>query len=292
MSRQFLSSFFLSCVAESKLTQTTLFTFTVVASAILGPVRAAETWPQFRGVNSAARSTSRAKLPERIGPQTNVIWKTELPPGHSSPVVFGKRIYLSAVQSGKLLTLGVDRVRGVVMWQVETPHEQLESLHRIGSHAQATPATDGQRVISFFGSSGLFCYDTLGKLLWQRRMGPFNNDFGAAISPILADDWIILCQDHDTGSFIAAIDKHTGDTVWQTDRSEFPRNYCTPVIVESAGSKQIVVAGTLRIVGYDFATGKELWDGAGHVSWRLFQSCHRRFRYGLHRHLGRRCGTG
>lgn len=233
----------------------------LVVSAVDMP--AADSWPQFRGVNGSARSTATDKLPAKVGPSDNVVWKTPLPPGHSSPVVWSNRIFLTAVRDEKLLTLALDRSSGKIIWEVEAPHNGLEQIHRIGSHAQATPATDGEVVVSFFGSSGLFCYQPSGKPLWRRPMGPFNNDFGAAISPIIVDDWVILCQDHDTDSFLMAIDKRTGETVWRTDRSEFPRNYCTPVIVEVDGEKQIVVAGTLRVVGYDLASGEEQWTVRG-----------------------------
>lgn len=234
----------------------------IVAGAA-GRVQSAESWPRFRGVNGSAQSLSPDKLPQEIGPTKNVLWKVALPPGHSSPIVQDGRIYLTAERSDKLVTLAYDCQNGKLLWEAEAPHEKLEQIHSIGSHAQPTPATDGERVVSFFGSCGLFCYDTSGKLLWQRPMGPFNNDFGAAISPIIVDDWVILCQDHDTGSFLEAIDKQTGKMVWKTDRSEFPRNYCTPVITESDGKKQIVIAATLRIVGYDFETGKEAWTVRG-----------------------------
>ena len=235
----------------------------LVVAAMTTKLPATESWPQFRGINGSARSTSSEQLPDELSPSVNVIWKVKCPPGHSSPAIFGKTIYLTAVRDEQLLTLALDRDNGRVRWEAEAPHEGLEEIHRIGSHAQATSATDGGRVVSFFGSCGLFCYDTSGKLLWKRPMGPFNNGFGAAISPILVDDWVILCQDHDTDSFLMAIDKQTGKTVWTTDRSEFPRNFCTPVIAEVDGKKQIVVAGTLRVVGYDAATGKEIWTVRG-----------------------------
>jgi len=223
----------------------------------------AKAWPQFRGYNASGRAVSHAKLPTKIGPESRVVWKVALPPGHSSPVVFGDRIYVTAVRNEKLLTIGLDRKDGQILWEVEAPYETLELIHPIGSYAQSSPVTDGERVVSLFGSCGLFCYDTRGNLLWKKPMGPFNNGFGAGSSPIIVDDWIILSQDHDTDSFLAAIDKRTGRTVWKTDRSEFPRNYCTPVIWEVDGKKQIVVAATLRVVGYDFETGKELWTVRG-----------------------------
>lgn len=237
-----------------------LMTLSVVAQQ---SVMAAENWPQFRGVESRGIATSKASLPTEIGPGQQVVWKTSLPPGHSSPVVYGDRIFLTAERDGKLLTVALDRASGKVLWERIAPHEKLEAIHRIGSHAQSTPASNGKRVVSFFGSSGLFCYDTAGKLQWHRPLGPFTNTFGAATSPIIVDGRVILCQDHDTDSFLASYDLGTGKTVWKTDRSEFPRNYCTPIVWNVDGKRQIVVAATLRVVGYDFKTGKELWTVRG-----------------------------
>jgi outer membrane protein assembly factor BamB len=220
-------------------------------------------WPQFRGPGGAGLATSSASLPADIGPQRNVLWKTPLPKGHSSPVLVGERIFLTAVRDDTLLTIALDRATGRVLWERAAPHERLETIHSIGSHAQSTPAADAACVVSFFGSCGLLCYDHDGKLLWQRRMGPFNNTFGAGSSPILVDNRVILGQDHDTDSFLMALDKTTGDIVWRTDRSEFPRNYCTPVLWEHAGQRQVVMAATLRVVGYDWHTGRELWTVRG-----------------------------
>ncbi len=227
-------------------------------------VPANESWKQFRGNDGTARSLSPEKLPDQLDPAKNLAWKAALPPGHSSPIVVGDRIFLTAIRDDdQLLTIGLERTTGRILWIAVAPHKELEKIHRIGSHAQPTPATDGERVVSFFGSCGLFCYDLSGRLLWHRAMGPFNNDFGAANSPLIVDDWVILGQDHDLDSFLMAIDKRTGETIWKTDRSEFPRNYCTPLVVEVMGKKQIVMAATLRVVGYDFETGKELWTVRG-----------------------------
>jgi outer membrane protein assembly factor BamB len=202
-------------------------------------------------------------LPTKIGPTTNVVWKTELPPGHSSPVVVGDRIYVTAVRDQKLLTIALDRANGKVLWEEAAPAKNLETIHKIGSLAQPSPTADEERVVSFFGSCGLFCYDRAGKLLWSVPMGPFKNNFGAGSSPILTGDRVILCQDHDEGSFLTALDKKTGKAIWRTDRSEFLRGYCTPVLWGAGEKKQIVVAGTLRVAGYDFETGKEVWTVYG-----------------------------
>lgn len=192
-----------------------------------------------------------------------MLWKVPLPPGHSSPIVLGDRIYVTAVQDEKLLTMALSRADGRVLWQAEAPYERLEPIHAIGSHAQPTPATDGERVVAMFGSSGLLCYDREGSLLWHRKMGPFNNDFGAGTSPVIAGDLVLLVQDHDTDSFLLAVNKYSGEVVWQTDRSEFPRNYCSPFVWETPAGTQVVVAATLRVAGYDLATGRELWTVRG-----------------------------
>ncbi len=220
-------------------------------------------WPQFRGIGGSGVASTADKLPTEIGPDQHVVWKVEVPAGHSSPVIVGTKIFLTAVRDGKLLTMALDRATGKTLWERVAPHEKLEEIHRIGSHAQSTPVADHEHIVSFFGSAGLFCYDHEGNPLWEKRMGPFNNSFGAGSSPILVDGRVILGQDHDTDSFLMSIDAKTGDVQWRIDRSEFPRNYCSPVFWDADGRKQIVMAATLRVVGYDFHTGKELWTVRG-----------------------------
>lgn len=223
----------------------------------------ADSWPQFRGPSSTGQPDHEKKLPARIGPDASVIWKVSLSPGHSSPIVYGDRIYLTAVRDKTLLTVALDRKTGKLLWEAEAPYQKLEKIHLIGSHAQATPATDGQYIVSYFGSCGLFGYDMAGKQLWHVPMGPFKNDLGAGSSPILAGDKVILNQDHDIDSFLIAVDKRTGKTLWKVDRSEFPVSYASPVLWDSAGQKQVVVSGSLRVAGYDLETGQEIWTVRG-----------------------------
>ncbi len=235
--------------------------FLIVGTAV-ARVDAAD-WPQFRGLSGSAFDPSGDKLPAEIGPDQNQLWKTPLPPGHSSPIVVGNRIFVTGIRDKKLLTIGLDRQTGKQQWESEAPYERLESIHRIGSYAQSTPCADADFVFSFFGSSGLYCHDHSGKLIWKKLMGPFLNDFGAASSPILVGERLILCQDHDLDSFLLCVDRRTGDVIWKTDRSEFLRNSCTPVLWNNEGRLQIVVAATLRVVGYDLETGKEAWTVRG-----------------------------
>jgi outer membrane protein assembly factor BamB len=217
------------------------------------------TWSQFRGPGSAAVAVGSNGLPTEIGPKQYVVWKTTLPTGHSSPVVHGERIYLTAVLEKKLYTLALDRKSGKEIWRTEAPHKGLEKVHKIGNHAQSTVATDGTHVVAFFGSTGLFCYDRDGKEMWRVPMGPFKTEFGAASSPLLIDGRIILNQDYDGESTLTVFNVKNGKQIWKVDRSEFGVGYASPVIWQVAGKKQIVQAGTLRVVGYDFDTGKEVW---------------------------------
>lgn len=232
----------------------------LLAGAFPGETRASD-WPRFRGPNASGRPAREAPLPAELGPDTNVLWKTALPPGHSSPVVVGDRIYLTAVRDKRLVTLALDRRTGTTLWEAEAPAREVEKVHKISSPASSTPAADAECVVSFFGSSGLLCHDKDGRLLWHLPMGPFRNDFGAASSPILVGDRVLLCQDHDKDSFLLAVEKRTGKTLWKTDRSEFLRGFATPVLWD--GGKQVVVAGALRVAGYDLGTGKEVWTAWG-----------------------------
>src|SRR5438874_10194434 len=136
----------------------------LLAALVLAPHGRTTDWPQFRGPHGSGRTPDEMRLPAALGPTINVLWKTALPPGHSSPVVVGDRVYLTAVRQKRLLTLALDRQSGQLLWEAEAPAPALEKVHKIGSHAQSTPAADLEHVISFFGSAGLFCYDTPGKL--------------------------------------------------------------------------------------------------------------------------------
>ncbi len=228
-----------------------------------GAGAAAGVWAQFRGPGGNAIAVGNKVLPAEIGPDQYVVWKAPLPPGHSSPVIHGDRIFLTGVRDKKLFTIGLDRKTGKELWRTEVPSKSLEKIHTIGSHAQSTPVTDGTHVVALFGSVGLFCYDRDGKERWRVPMGPFKTEFGAAASPLLVNSRVILNQDYDSDSVLAAYDVNTGQQIWKTDRGEFPTGYASPVIWAVAGKKQIVQAGTLRAVGYDFETGKEIWTVRG-----------------------------
>lgn len=235
----------------------------VVVTLTISIAVAAGPWPQFRG-NSGGQAETEQKLPAQIGPDQNIIWKTALPPGHSSPVIHGDRVYLTAFRDKKLLTIAMDRASGKVVWEAEAPYKELEHIHQIGSYAQPTPVTDGELVISFFGSTGLVCHNAAdGKQVWHLPLGPFKNNLGAGSSPLLVGDRVVLNQDHDIDSFLIAVDKKSGKVLWKVERPDFWVGYASPGVWEVDGKKQIVVPGSLRVVGYDAETGKEIWTVRG-----------------------------
>lgn len=206
---------------------------------------------------------STASLPVDFEEGARLVWKADLASGHSTPTIVRDRIVLSTFEDDTLATVALNRETGEQLWRKVCPTKEIESYHPSGSPAAATVASDGKRLYAFFGSYGLLCYDLEGELQWEKQMGPFQDEFGAASSPILVDGKIILNEDHDINSFLTAIDAATGDTLWKTDRPGFTRSYSTPVIWEVDGEKQIVVAGALVLSGYNLETGSLLWQMRG-----------------------------
>ena len=200
-------------------------------------------------------------LPDDFAEDANRVWRTELPPGNSTPCVHGDAVFVTTWDASKneLATVALDRASGKLRWRKVVPAREIEQVHPVGSPASPSPACNGRQVFAFFGSYGLLCYDLDGELLWEKKMGPFQDEFGASSSPILAEGLVILNEDHDVDSFLIAIDQQTGKTVWRTPRPDSTRSYSTPIVWAGGDSKQIVVAGSLQLAGYDLATGKKQW---------------------------------
>ncbi|MEK6237940.1 MAG: PQQ-binding-like beta-propeller repeat protein, partial [Planctomycetales bacterium] len=206
-------------------------------------------------------------LPEKLDPEKGLAWRSPLPPGHSTPCVHGDSIFLTVFENKILSVVRLDRATGKMLWKRNAPTKTIEQVHPTGSPASCTPACDGERVYSFFGSFGLLCHDLDGKLIWSKPMGPFQDEFGANSSPILVGDKLILNQDHDVDNFLTALDKRTGKTIWKTSREGFTRSYSTPVAWTFEGRTQLIVAGSLQLTGYDAETGKKVWwvDGLSRI---------------------------
>lgn len=253
---------------------------------------AAQNWPSFRG--PSARGTAEAQhLPVEwdVNSGKHIAWKTEIPGlGLSSPIVWGDAIFLTTAIStnpamvfeaelkGELdrrqdtaeqefRVLAVDRKTGRILWNALAAKAKPRVLrHPHNSYASPTPATDGQRLIAFFGSEGLYCFDLRGKMLWKKDLGSIDQgafdlpdyQWGSASSPILWHGKVFLQVDMHKGSYLAAFDAATGKELWRTMRDSQP-SWSTPTIVEGPRRTELVANGVEHIRGYDAETGKELW---------------------------------
>jgi outer membrane protein assembly factor BamB len=221
-------------------------------------------WPQFRGPDGAGVAEGQ-KPPVEFGPGKNVKWKVQVPSGMSSPIVAGDNLVLTAFDEGKLYTIAYRRADGKEMWRSQAPAKAIEAYHRTeGSPAASTPATDGKRIVCYFGSCGLFCYDLAGKQLWKLQMPTVStkNDFGTGGSPILVDDIVVLQRDETQDPKIVAVDATTGKLLWEKKRQS-PSSFCTPVVWSTPTGKQVVAGGYGRMIGYDLKTGEEKWYVVG-----------------------------
>jgi outer membrane protein assembly factor BamB len=224
----------------------------------------AEEWPAWRGPRGDGSSAER-NLPIRWSATENVRWKTAIDGiGHSSPVVFGDRIFLTTCllkeQQRRLLCL--DRRSGAILWQKVVVTAPLERKHSLNSFASSTPATDGKHVwVTFLSNPELItaCYDVEGNLAWKKSPGKFFSRHGFCSSPILYKDMVIVNGDQDAEAYIVALDKTTGEERWRADRPNRTRSYCAPLLVEAAGKTQLVLSGSKCVASYDPDTGKQHW---------------------------------
>jgi prepilin-type N-terminal cleavage/methylation domain-containing protein len=219
-------------------------------------------WPQFRGPNGSAVSDA-GEPPVHFGPSSNVLWSIALPPGNSSPVVWGDRIFLTAFNKPRLETLCFDRRDGKLLWRQSVTPEKVEPSNPIATPAASTPVTDGRWVYVYFDSVGLQAYDFDGKEQWQRPLPPPLVEFGTGTSPILAGDRLILNCDQDLNSHLLALDKRTGLTLWCVERPEFRRGFSTPFVWRHDGEEELIVPGSIWLKAYNLKDGSERWTVSG-----------------------------
>lgn len=278
-----------------------LFLPITFASAVIAltATAGATNWPGWRGPSGQGISTEK-NLPAEWSPTKNVKWKTAIAGrGHSSPIVWGNRIFLTTAIEGPVVpgakavehidegkpylhpdsvgadrkhtfkVIALDRDSGKVVWE-QTAFEgtPYDNRHRKASFASSTPVTDGRNVYAFFGTEGLFAYDFAGKLIWKAQVGKLGTfGMGVGTSPILAGNFLIMQCDEEggDGSFMVAIDKQTGKEVWRTPR-KVQASWATPILIKAANREELITAGNEFVVAYDPMTGKELWRHKGVAS--------------------------
>lgn len=231
----------------------------VVLCSLTGAT-ANDEWTQFRGPNGTGVSATTG-LPTEFGPNKNVVWKTTLPNGHSSPVLTQDRIFVTAHDNSALMVICLDRQTGKILWQKQVPRHKVGKFQNVNGPASPTPVTDGTNVYVFFHEAGLVSFDSAGKERWRVPLGPFNIFYGFGASPILVDDKVILPvdQDHPT-SYLIAVDKNTGKVRWKVDRPAVISGYSTPIIYQPAqGPKQIIVPESFQLSAYSVKDGKRVW---------------------------------
>lgn len=218
-------------------------------------------WPQFRGPGGSG--VGATDFPTHFGPGSNVLWKAALPPGHSSPCIWDKKVFLTGFTEGKLETICLSRDDGRILWRRHVEPGAIERGAQFGHPATATPATDGERVSVYFGAFGLVCYDFDGNELWRKPLPVPVTQHGAGTSPVLAGDLLLLNGDQDVGSYLLAVNKRDGATAWRVERPGFFRGFATPLLWPAVKPEQIILPGTLRLVAYGLKDGAECWSVRG-----------------------------
>lgn len=216
-------------------------------------------WPQFRGPNGSGLCQSCGQLPTEFGPDKNVIWKTELPEGKSSPVMVGDRIFLTASEGDDLITISLSRATGAVQWRRSIRAAKRETQHNLNHRAAPTAVADQRNLYVFFADFGLIAYDFAGNEKWRLPLGPFNSLHGVVASPLYADGKVILVCDQDTEAYMIGVDAASGKIAWKVPR-EVTNGYSTPVIYHpSQGPAQVIAPGSYQLTGYSARDGKVVW---------------------------------
>jgi hypothetical protein len=219
-------------------------------------------WPQFRGANSAGVAEDEQPLPVEFGPSLNCLWKTALTIGHSSPCIWGDRIFLTGFDpaENKLETLCFNRRSGEMVWRRTAPAEKIEKSHELGNPAASTTVADAERVYVYFGSYGLLCYDHAGNEQWKLPIKTPQARFGTATSPVLVDGRLVL---NFQGAYVVAIDAQTGAEVWKNAKLPFAPDYALPVARKTGDITEMIIQGNGGMSAVDWNDGSLRWQVPG-----------------------------
>ena len=249
----------------------------LLVAVLLPAVAFCENWPEWRGPRRDGTTTEK-NLPLKWSVTENVKWKAALPgPGNSTPIVWENKVFVTqAVEDeGKRLLMCFDRTSGKKLWEKGTVYAGKEVSHDTNPQCSSSPATDGQRVIAWFGSAGVFCYDLDGKELWKRDLGKHEHEWGYAASPVIHGDLVFLNFGPGKNSFLVAMKKESGEEVWRYDIEEkhskdrkdgfagqdsgVTGTWSTPIIVKAEEREDLVMTVGDKMIGLDPKTGKEIW---------------------------------
>ncbi|MBI3870169.1 MAG: PQQ-like beta-propeller repeat protein [Verrucomicrobia bacterium] len=235
-------------------------------SCVAGP------WPSWRGpIGNGVSPEKRAT--EKWSATQNVRWRAPLPePGNSSPIVWGRRVFLTQAieRENRRSLMCFDRRNGRLLWQSGVLYSEKDTTHESNPHCSSSAVTDGTRVVAWFGSGGLHCYDNRGRETWSRDLGKQTHPFGYGASPILHGDLCVLNFGPGDPSYLIAVDKATGRTRWQVKQPLYTLPYdgptgsfSTPIVTRNGDHDELIVPWPTRLFAVDPATGGELWSCSG-----------------------------
>jgi outer membrane protein assembly factor BamB len=227
-------------------------------------------WPRWRGP-SGQGYVDGTNYVDTWSNSENIAWRVDVPGvGHSSPIVWGDHLFLTTgtEDGSRMSMLAFSRTDGRLLWETVVPSSGIEHVYWKNTRASATPTTDGTLVWASFGTHGLVAFDFSGDIVWQTKLGDLANYHGSAGSPVLYKDRIFLFQDHngtDTlGSYVAAFDAQTGETIWKQDRSARV-GWGTPIVIRTDTRDELIVSSQRTVQAYDPDTGAELWTVRGNT---------------------------
>lgn len=241
-------------------------------------------WPAWRGPTADGISIEK-NLPTQWTRTEGVKWRIDLPePGNSTPIVWGDRVFVTQAVKDRRTLICFARQDGKLLWQAGVTTGETEPTHQTNPHCSASPVTDGERVIASFASDGLYCYDLNGKELWKRTdLGRQIHIWGGGSSPVIHGDWCFLNFGPGETTYLLAVDKRTGKTLWRQDEetgygkpptadvrggkgggnATYIGSWTTPAVMKIEGSEQLLMSWPRRLAAYDPRSGKKLWSCAG-----------------------------
>jgi outer membrane protein assembly factor BamB len=234
-------------------------------------------WPTWRGPEGTGVASGE-KPPVRWSKTENVRWKTDLPePGNSTPIVWKDRVFITQTAGDRRTLICFDRKDGKVQWQTGPTFGEKEPSHETNPQSSSSPVTDGERVIVWFGSAGLYCFDLKGNELWHRDLGQQRHIWGYGASPIIYHDLCILNFGPGDRSFLVALNKKTGEEVWRIkdpagdsgekkpgeEKAEWIGSWSTPIIIDAAGRTELILHWPNRVIALDPNSGRDYWTCRG-----------------------------
>jgi outer membrane protein assembly factor BamB len=262
-------------------------TLLIAASMVPG---IAENWPAWRGAGGSGICAEK-KLPLRWSTNENVRWRVALPArGNSTPIIWNERVFITQAVETQRTVMCFDRRDGKLLWQAGPTWMEKELTYPENPPCTPSPVTDGKRVIAWFGSAGVYCYDFEGRELWHHDLGKQSHMWGYASSPALYRDLCFLNFGPGAPSYVIALDKETGGTIWKYDLpplhagakwedfggdakydekpdavkvSEVAGSWATPLLVPADGHDELIVAFALRLMGFAPKSGAQLWTCDG-----------------------------